>query len=204
MQPAARFLSILFHPLLLITYGSLAIFELDAIYRMALNAWSETLFLGIIFLGTFLVPSYAIWLLKLRGKIDSLEMEQKEDRKMPLMIAAIFVLLTFYLFSYKLGFRLPHLMKGYLLASATAIILAAVINNWYKISLHGIGIGGFLALLMILQKTSWLDLRPLIAFWVLLCGLIAAARIYLKSHNNGQIYSGFLAGFILISFITRL
>lgn len=198
MRKAAQIFSILFHPLLLITLGVLIIFQFHSLYRTALMPQQKLIFLAIVWVGTFLLPSYIIWLVQVTDKKANLYLDKQKDRRVPLLISAILVMATFYLFSYKIGARLPYMVKNYLLGTVFAIILATLINQFYKISLHGIGLGGILALLVHLQFNSGIDLRPYIVLWILISGLVCSFRIYLKSHVPSQVYLGFLTGFCMI------
>ncbi len=163
------------------------------------------MFLLIIFIGTFIFPLNAIFLLQKLMRTDiSVYMQEKEDRRIPLLIAAICVLLTFYLFTYKIGYRAPHLIRGYLLGTACSIILAAVVNLRYKISLHAIGMGGVIGLLVQLQESAFFDLRWILSLWFVLSGLVLWSRLYLESHRLSEIYTGFLTGFLMIYLIVQL
>lgn len=179
--------------------------DFDRVYHVALDTPSLLSFLLLIFLGTFVFPVNAIFIFqKLLKKDISVYMQKKEDRRLPLLIAAIFVLLTFYLFSYKFGYRAPHLIRGYLLGSSSSIILASIINVRFKISLHAMGLGGLTGLLFFLQGSAFMDMRGIIAAWLILCGIVCWARLYLEAHTLTQIYAGFLAGFFMIYLIIRL
>lgn len=198
MRAFSLFLSVIFHPLLLVSYGAALIFLAHPVYRLALNEAQLIFYLSIIFAGTFILPSTAIYLSKLMGKIENLHMDKPEDRRVPLLLSAIFVLIIFYIFNYKIGNRLPYLIKGYLLGTCTSIVIAALINQWYKISLHGIGLGGMLALILAIAPSIGIDIRPYLVLWLCISGLVGSARVFLKSHQPIQVYLGYLTGFLVI------
>lgn len=198
-------LSTVFHPLLLISLGSYFIFSLDKIYNLALDSKILWFYMLVIFLGTFVFPLNAVyWIRRFNREDTNMQMETQAARRLPLLIAAVFVLLTFYIFSYKIGDKAPHLLRGYLLGSSAAILVASMVNRWYKISLHAIGLGGVLGLLFYMQGSAIMDLRPLIVFWLLLSGIVCSARMYLGSHTISQIYTGFFTGVFLIYLIIRI
>lgn len=205
MYRLAQAISILFHPLLLITLGTFFILEFDSIYHVALDPVTLLKFLSIILIGTFILPVNLIFFMqRVMSKDISVYMQEREDRRIPLIIASICVLLTFYLFSYKIGYRAPHIIRGYLLGTASTIILSSLINLRFKISLHAIGLGGSLALLSYLQQNAYFDLRWIIAGWIVISGIVLWARLYLQSHKLIEIYSGFLLGFIVLYLIIRI
>ncbi|MBI1222231.1 MAG: hypothetical protein GC180_06460 [Bacteroidetes bacterium] len=205
MEKLAKAISIVFHPLLLITLGTWFILDFDSIYHVALGTKTQLIYLLIILMGTFILPLNAIFFMQRIMSTDiSVYMQEKRDRRIPLLISAICVLLTFYLFNYKLGYRAPHIVRGYLLGTAASIVLASIVNLRFKISLHSIGLGGTLGLLIYLQENAFFDLRPIIACWILFSGIVIWARLYLHSHNLTEIYTGFLSGLTLIYLIVRL
>lgn len=205
MKVSALAISVLFHPLLLISLGAFLIFELDRVYHVALDPRATLTYLAVILIGTFAFPINAILLVRKMGRQgQDMFMEKREDRTLPLLIATLFVLLTFYVFQYQIGYKTPHLLRGFLLGSSASILVASVINRWYKISLHAMGLGGILGLLVFMQGAAILDLRFLIGAWLLLSGLVCSARIFLGSHSPFQIYSGYLTGFLIIFLIVRL
>ncbi|TNE81220.1 MAG: hypothetical protein EP332_04970 [Bacteroidetes bacterium] len=203
MRALSLFLSFLFHPLLLVSFGALFIFLTHPVYQLALNTVQLIYYTSIIFIGTFILPSSAIYFSRVRGRIENLYMDKPEDRRIPLLIAAIFVLIVFYLFNYKIGDRLPFLIKGYLLGTTTSIVIAALINQWYKISLHGIGLGGIMALLIASSPVVESDIRYWVLAWVLISGLVGTARVFLGSHKPIQVYLGYLTGFLAIYIILQ-
>ncbi len=189
----------------MVTLGTFFILEFDSIYHVALDIRTVLMYLLIILIGTFIFPVNAIFLIQKLMRTDiSVYMQDKEDRRIPLLIAAMCVLFTFYLFTYKIGYRAPHLIRGYLLGTATSIIFAAVVNLRYKISLHAIGLGGILGLLVHLQVSAFMDLRWLVSMWFIFTGMVLWARMYLDCHRLSEIYTGFITGFLMIYLIIQL
>jgi predicted cation transporter len=92
-----------------------------------------------------------------------------------------------------------------MLGSAFLTILAMIVSFYRKISLHMIGIGGMLGLLMGLSLNLNLDLTWYVIATIILAGLLGFARIQSKSHKASEIYSGFLVGagvmFLLFFFL---
>ena len=205
MKFPALALSFLFHPLLLISLGAFLIFRLDMVYNVAISEKALLIYQAVVFIGTFLFPLNTIFILqKLLKNETSLFMEERQDRRLPLLISAIFILITFYVFTYKVGHLAPHLLRGFLLGTAASVMLASVINNWYKISLHAIGMGGIAGLLIFMQGQAIIDLRGILAAWLLISGLVLSARVFLGAHSPGQTYTGYLTGMVLIYIIVRI
>lgn len=196
--------SVLFHPMLLISVGAFFIFYFDKVYYLAIPLRERIYFIGLVALGTFILPMLSFSALKIQGRLNSFIMEEKEDRRMPLLLTSMFTLFTFYIFTYRLGLRTPPLLKVYLLSISSTLVVAALINRYFKISLHAIGCSGILALLFILTPKAHLDLRLLLALWLFLCGLVGTARLWLNAHQSSEIYAGYVLGFASIYLILQL
>ena len=105
----------------------------------------------------------------------------------------------------------PDLFVSFILGSVLAIFISFFINNFTKLSLHMVGMGG-LILALILMKTQldynslyikimdWfgmaISIDFLIIIAVLLAGLTASSRLYLKAHVPQEIYLGFFVGIL--------
>ena len=93
----------------------------------------------------------------------------------------------------------PNLSDLGLLFYSTSIGLAAIyilfIFN-FKTSIHllslGVSIGFFLVLSTIYTK----DFTVVIIIGLILSGILASSRLYLKAHTPKEIYLGFFLGFI--------
>jgi len=81
---------------------------------------------------------------------------------------------------------------------AILVLLAMVINLFWKISIHTLGIGSvsgtFFGISILLQT----NLFPLIAALILLSGVVGWARLRLNAHNEAQVYTGFAVGFFVM------
>ena len=108
--------------------------------------------------------------------------------------------LGFYILNHTLIF--PYLLKAELFGAILIIIFAAIISKFWKISLHLLGIGGVVGIFIALQLMKGGVLHVLLIF-LLLSGILGAARIKQKAHNQTQVYAGFLLG-MSVELITLL
>ena len=125
-------------------------------------------------------------------------MENSKDRIIP-FIAVI----TFYLWMFKMfkpaangGQFANSLISLMMLGAALAVSVGFFINIFRKISLHAIGAGCFVGLILALMARSDYDLRGLLVGAVLLAGIIGTARLLLDAHKPEEIWAGYLTGFI--------
>lgn len=187
-----KFLSWLLHPSLLTTYFLILIFQITPLPIGYLSASGRLVILSLVFVFTFLLPGLTAFILMKTKVIDSLEMHTIAERKLPFLAATIYYLTCFYLLK---ELRLPPLYLLMMLGATSVVLLASMINIFWKISIHMLGIGGVCgAILGISQKISG-DLIWIFVLLILLSGLLAQARLSLEAHSKSQVYWGFIAGF---------
>jgi hypothetical protein len=76
-----------------------------------------------------------------------------------------------------------------------SIFIAFFMNSFFKISLHALGAGGLLGLLLTMVRYSAYDLRIILVVFILLAGAIGSAQRVLNVHNNEEIFAGYFVGF---------
>ncbi len=196
----AKILSLVFFPLLIPTYTLLIIFNINVYFSMIIPQLAKLQILGMIFLITFIFPLFMMILFQRIGIIKSLYMKTKEERTLPYLMTIIF----YYLASYLLKqLQISPIFYYFILGATFLIIITLIINFFWKISIHMIGIGGMLGTLMGLSFLWMIDIPFLIILLVLCSGVTGFARLKLNAHNPAQIYSGFLLGtsFMLFLFL---
>ena len=133
--------------------------------------------------------------------IRSWFMNERSDRIIPLIISTILYFVTTYII---FRFQVPNFLKSFFLATAFLSLTATLINFWWKISLHAIGAGALLALVLILSFKMYTPLLWYLIPSILVAGLILSSRLQLNLHNPGQVWSGFLTGFLGFAAIVML
>ncbi|WP_426489972.1 hypothetical protein [Hymenobacter sp. 102] len=177
----ATLLSAVFHPLLVPSY-------LAGLVELQQASGGSRFWAVVVF--TFVLPTGAALLLLRLGRIDSLEMPRRQQRAWPLGLAAL---------SFGAGagwlhwqHAAPALVVG-LAGMALAVLLTFLITLRWKISAHGVGMGGAAGLLLALHQQHRISLE-----WVLVsAGLAAAvgwARLVLRAHTPAQVWAGLALG----------
>jgi len=195
----ANFLSVALHPLLMPTILFLLLLF---IAPAPLGAESLEMFMklavaGFVFIYTFALPAYFVYLLKRWGMITSLKLENLKDRRLPYFITSIiYTALGYFLYS-KNSMLFPC---GFILWSIAAVILCVgIVSLWWQISAHAAGVGGMIgALAGILVRLGEQNLFFPLLFLVILSGYVISARLALNAHTPAQVGAGFLLGFGLI------
>lgn len=187
----AKTISYIFHPLLMPTYALIILFNLHAYFALLIPQIAKWQIIGLVFIITFFLPAFFIFLLLKKGVIKSFYMHTREERVFPFIITAIFYFLAYYLFR---QIQIAPLFYFFILGSTLLIITTLFINFFWKISIHMIAIGGLLGTLLGISFVFNVNI-PFLIFLVILCsGLIGFSRIKLNSHNPPQVYAGFLTG----------
>ncbi len=193
----------LLHPLLLPTY-------LVALLCYAFPGGLE-LPTGLAFRGelvlrvwglTFALPGLLVGLLQLRGHITSVELYERRQRPLPLLIAALaFGAATLHLSTLPHAGALAHV----LLVMTLSALLTLIITLAWKISAHGMGMGGAIGLFAVLGLSQRLPPAQA-ALWLLgtllLSGAVAWARLRLKAHSPAQVLAGLALGTGVVGLLT--
>jgi hypothetical protein len=148
---------------------------------------------GFVFIYTFVLPAYFVYLMKRWGLISSLKLENLKDRRLPYFVTSIiYTALGYFLYS-KNSMLFPC---GYILWSIAAVILClGIISLWWQISAHAAGVGGMIgALAGILGQLGEQNLFFPLLFMVILSGYVISARLALNAHKPAQVGAGFLLG----------
>jgi hypothetical protein len=83
-------------------------------------------------------------------------------------------------------------MLGVFLASSAALIA----NIYFKISMHAIGLGGWLGLFLVIANTNTMLMTWPIAAVLLITGLVCTARLIVSDHTVKEIYTGLFLGLL--------
>ncbi|AYA38106.1 hypothetical protein D3Y59_14310 [Hymenobacter oligotrophus] len=185
-------LSAVFHPLLVPTYLvlMLAYGMPTALLPLATEArWQLTLW---VWLLTFWLPGLGTWLLYRAGRISSVELYERRQRPVPLLLTALGFGAATALLGSTAAYRAPLLLL--MLGSITlAVVLTLGITLRWKISAHGVGMGGALGLLLLLVLGPY-PIGSCGPRWLLAAGGVAAAvswaRLALRAHTPAQVAAG--------------
>ena len=197
MKAISRVVSYLFHPLLFPTYGALLILVLNPNMFGYFGEKLHFVWLIIVFALTFVFP--AVWMLMMKGlgMIDSLQMETSKERIVPFVACITFYLWTTWMFKANVHMKIPanQMIFYMMLGACVSISVAFFMNIFTKVSLHTLGAGNVLGLILIMIKYSTYDLRLLFVAVIVLAGLIGTARLILKAHTETEVVLGYLIGF---------
>lgn len=191
----SRILSYILHPLLIPTLAISALMLRPDLYVIVLPDQLKIWYISMVFLFTFLIPVASVLLLIQFKLVSSLEMQLRNERTIPLLIASISYMTL--LFSVKSN-NIPPLFQYVLYSASLALLVGLMINLAYKISLHTLGWGALTATLISISIKLGMPLNSLILLATMLSGLIGYSRLQQNAHNQTQIYLGYVAGVSII------
>ncbi|MGV3503779.1 MAG: hypothetical protein ACO1O1_08725 [Adhaeribacter sp.] len=192
----AKVLSVLFHPLLMPTYLFYLILYCLPTSVITFQADRRWAIMVLVFTSTFVFPALATYFLYRQGRVKNMELENRPDRHLPFLFTTLCFALTSYLFFQEAYF---DRLFFYVMALITlSVFLTLLFSFYYKISAHGVGLGGALGILLLLNKVvPETHLLYVILAAIVLSGLVLSARLELDAHSPAEVYSGFLLGFSL-------
>lgn len=191
----ARIISLLLHPMFVITWGMLVMFNLNAYFVLIVPSELRWTIILLVFGNTVLLPAILIWIMAKRNLISSLELPVREERTWPYLIFAVFYASTYFLMR---NIGLPQLYYLFIAGALATIVLATIINLFWKISIHMIGIGGLTGGFLVLSYRSLINEPLLIIGLILLSGLVGFARLQSNTHSPAQVYTGYLLGLAVV------
>jgi len=209
LRIAAHIISLLFHPLLMVTYMLVLLLLINP-YLFGVNSvLDRTYLLLLVFLSTFVIPGFAVTMMRTLGLVQSIQLKTRQERIGPYIATGIF-----YLWMVRNFWDNPDIPTAYtsfVLGATMGLFLAFLINLFTKISAHAVGMGGLLAMVII---TMWLfsygtftvnlgsmgsyevSMYIVLSLVILLCGIVGTSRLLLDAHDPRDLYGGYLVGFL--------
>lgn len=191
----AKFISRIFHPLLMPLYSVFFLFSFPSYLTFSISSPVQRFTYILVFISTFALPVITALFLLRRKQIESLEMNSSAERHLPFISSAIYYFTGYFLIQKA---PLPDFFSKLMLGAAASIIIAGIINTSWKVSIHMIGAGGFTGMLFGLSRIIYSDMTIPIIIAFFIAGIIGSARLILNAHSPSQIYAGFAIGFIIM------
>ncbi len=190
-QTISRLFSSVFHPLVIPTLGLIILFNLPTFVAFSIPDQAKRFILLMVFINTALLPVLSIFLLKRTGIIKDVLLDDRSDRIIPLLMASIFLFITYYLLR---RVNLPSIIYFYLMGATLMVLASLVITFWWKISIHMVSLGGITGFLISTALLLNVNISLLIILVFLISGMVGTSRVILNSHNLSQVFAGYLMG----------
>ena len=193
-----HFISILFHPIFIPVYivAFLIFLHPDAFTGFSMEMKMRTLL--IIVLNIVFFPLLSVFLLRTLGFISSIYLKSQRDRIIPYIASGIFYFWAYIVFRGQPEYSnlLVFFLLGVFLVSSAGLMA----NIYFKISMHGLAMGGMLGFFLILSVAGLITFAwPLLLAFVL-TGLVGTARLMVSTHKPADYYYGVLFGALCMIF----
>lgn len=191
-------MSYLFHPIFIPLYAVLFLVYVHPSYFSGFSDSIKFRTILILIQNAIFYPLFCILLLKGVGFITSIFLRTQQDRIIPYIACGIFFFWAFLVYKQQPIYPriLPAFMLGVFLASSAALIA----NIYFKISMHAIGLGGWLGLFLVIARSSSMLMTWPLAAVIFITGLVCTARLLVSDHTQKEIYTGLALG-VLSQFV---
>jgi hypothetical protein len=194
MKIVAKFISFILHPLLVCVYMAFYVIYINPYYFQYSTPLNKFFQLVTVANNNFVFPVLVVLLLKGLGFNESIYLRTQKERIVPYMACIIFFFWTWYVFYNNV--EIPQVLKDAMQGVFYAAIAGSIANIYIKISMHAMGMGGLLGMIIVILFDGHLyHLWPLVAS-VLLTGIVISARMVASDHKNGDLLIGLITGFV--------
>ena len=187
----SKVISFFFHPIFMPTYAIFLLFAFSPLFSDFMSMSQKIQIVQLVIIFTLLLPIFSVLTLKKFNVVTSIYMENREERRWPLLFTIIWYYLLFRLLD---SIHIQYIVIQLLFGAMLILLLAIIVSNFWKISLHMLGIGGVLGAFFAIQTLFGGNIFLIIT--LLFCaGLVGFARVNEDAHTLKQVYLGFLVGF---------
>lgn len=186
--------SFIFHPLFVPTYFILYLIKVVPFEFVGITDWQLQLRVFSVFWLTAFFPAFAVFLLWRLKFSDSIFLKTQKDRIIPYVIVMFFYWWMYYLsrnFSDQ-----PIVLKYFYFGIFIASALGLIMNNFIKVSLHGMGVGGLLTSVLLVGVKYPINNLGWDILLILLTGMVISARIIVSDHTKNELSIGLGIGII--------
>ncbi|HEU4718308.1 MAG TPA: phosphatase PAP2 family protein [Bacteroidia bacterium] len=194
MKSFSKYLSVQFHPLLMVCYAAAIYLYLLPLDGEIIDSRIRLILMGFLLCGTVFIPLFLTMVILRFSPAKSMQMTEPKERNWPLLFTAVVYFFCYFSLTAK---QVPVFVKLFLLGSIAGILLSLLINLRWKISLHMTGIGGLCGAICAILLLAGIHMPWLAAGSFLLAGMLGTARLYLDAHSPQQVAAGFFLGFAL-------
>ena len=199
MRPS-KIISILLHPVIMPLAGVFILLTYGGWLNMIPPEGKRYIYLVVAF-TTLLLPLAMMPVLIRFRIISDYRLSDISERRIPLLIMALLYLAGAYILQMA---DAPVILSLFLNGSSMIVLTVAIFNWKWKISTHMAGIGGVTGMVLAISLRWMLNQQLILAVLFLLGGLAGYARLADDEHSPAQVYTGYLAGFLINFLLIRL
>lgn len=197
----ARLLSAIFSPV----YMTFAIFACVMIqnYMMYVSVGhvhpigGYVVLLLIVFAFTVLIPVVSFSLYRRMARMTRMEAGFRRNRNIAyVMFVLSYLACTIMLFV----MNVPMFLTYILVASLCTLVVCAVLNMWFKVSVHMAALGGITAVVGVYGFLMHFNPLYYICLLFLLSGVVGSCRMVLRQNTMSQVIVGYVVGLCFTSY----
>ncbi|MEN8137739.1 MAG: hypothetical protein ABFR62_04835 [Bacteroidota bacterium] len=185
-----KVLSIVFHPIFIPLVATVIHLNIFAPY---LSKDQSYMVLYIVTLGSLILPLSTLLLLIKAKIINSIYLEKRTDRIIPIFTTGVYIFVTAKLLMKN---NIGTALHSYLIGVVITLSVILILSRKLKISIHSAAIASVTGFLIFISYNFSINLTPILAIFIIITGLISTARLKLKAHTDKEVYLGIIIGVI--------
>ena len=192
LRVLGSFFSYLFHPLFISVYVAAYLIYYYPYAFARYDDKQKLLTLAFVFSITTFFPALTVFLLWRLKFASSIYLRTQKERIIP-YVASI----TYFFWAYYVSKNMPGspvIMTFFFLGTFLAASAALMANNYFKISMHAIGVGGAATFMMLLGVVSGEPISIPIVIATIIAGVVCTSRLIVSDHHPYEIYWGLIVG----------
>ena len=187
-------ISYILHPLFIPTYFFLYLMQVLPFEFVGITEWQLTLRLFSVFWLTAFFPAFAVFLMWRLKLSESIFLRTQKERIIPYVITMFFYWWMYYL---SRNFTdQPLALKFFYFGIFIATALGLIINNFMKISLHAMGVGGLLTAVILVGLHYSIDNAIWTLLVIIITAIVMSARMIVSDHSKQELILGFFIGLL--------
>lgn len=186
----ARIYSAIFSPFFATMMAFIWLFVFTRFSLMTTSYKLHMLFVVLMF--TICIPRSSIFVFRRVNKWSHWQLSHREHRHMPYVLTLLsYVACVLLLYQT----RSWAFFRGIILSAIVAQVVCFIINIWWKVSTHMVGMGGLVGMVVSFSIVFFFNPTYLLCILIFLSGLLGTCRMLLRQHSLSQVLVGFAIGF---------
>ncbi len=153
-------------------------------------------------LFTVIAPMAMYLIFRRINVIKTVQLDEKKERNIPMILMSLFCLLLFYTFN-SVQFILPKYVYALCLSGGVIIAILLLINQFIKVSLHATGVGILTGFIFAYAAEQLLFDYRILIFVIIVSGIVLSSRLYLEKHSPKELVIGYFLS-LFITFVLNL
>ncbi|MBQ8737704.1 MAG: hypothetical protein IJY78_07810 [Bacteroidaceae bacterium] len=188
---ASKVISSVFSPFYAPLWAFIFLFTFS--YLRLLPLGYKIFVLATIYCFTVLIPRLGIMIFRKLNKWTHWQLSNRNNRHVPYILSLASYISCLMLM---MNMNMPMFVRGILLAAIVSQIVCAILNLWWKVSTHLVGIGGMTGTLIAFGFLFYFNPLWPLCILLFIAGLLGSSRMILRQHTLAQVTAGFAIGLV--------